>query len=211
MKNKWDSLVRNYTNSEIITDKLFDTITEYYSASVRYYHNLIHIELMLNTIELFKTSNKINDFDSICFATWFHDIIYEPGRTDNEEKSAEYALKWLEKLGLKKNIVCKIDYLIRKTKSHFTTDNNEDFDTCIFLDSDLLILGVKNNEYTQYVKSIRKEYKYIDENSYRKGRLALLYSLLSTKHIYRSDYFKNKYETKARENIRNEIQHLQNN
>ena len=48
---------------------------------------------MLSEAENFRT--VFDDFDSIRFSAWFHDIIYEANRSDNEERSADMAETFL--------------------------------------------------------------------------------------------------------------------
>ena len=58
-----------------------------YSAKSRHYHDMNHICGMCDCWDLFK--HKLKNPDEIFMAIIYHDIIYKPTRSDNEEKSAE--------------------------------------------------------------------------------------------------------------------------
>ena len=60
-----------------------------YRDPKRYYHNLQHIEEMLEWIHM---EPHLEPWALHCLelAVIFHDIVYVPGAKDNEEKSAEY-------------------------------------------------------------------------------------------------------------------------
>ena len=79
----------------------------------------------------------------------------------------------------------------------------------IFLDLDLSILGAPECEYKKYAKQIRREYGQYPLETYCRGRVDVLKSFLERERMYFSDYFYGKYEERARENIQQEIQSLQ--
>ena len=66
-----------------------------HSERHRKYHNLSHVYALLNDADIYE--KEIRDFNAVCFAIWFHDVIYQTRRNDNEEKSAEFALNILKK------------------------------------------------------------------------------------------------------------------
>jgi predicted metal-dependent HD superfamily phosphohydrolase len=89
LKAEWTDLVSHFSNDEKQIEDIFDRITQFYNSQNRYYHNLNHIGDMLTEAGNFK--KMVDDYDSILFAIWFHDIIYDTKRSDNEEKSSEFA------------------------------------------------------------------------------------------------------------------------
>ena len=59
-----------------------------YAHPSRAYHNLEHIH---NMLEKLTESEKLAESPHrIILAIWFHDSVYDPRRTDNELKSAEF-------------------------------------------------------------------------------------------------------------------------
>lgn len=63
---------------------------EHYSEPHRRYHNLIHISSMFtNLIANYSNLNELSK-NYIHAAISFHDVIYDPTRTDNEERSIQF-------------------------------------------------------------------------------------------------------------------------
>ena len=44
----------------------------------------------------------------------------------------------------------------------------------IFLDLDLAIIGTEPNKYLEYAKAIRKEYRWLGDRDYQRGRIKVL-------------------------------------
>ena len=185
-------------------EHIWGEIRTQYSSIGRYYHNLSHLENLL--IHLTAVKYKIKNWPSVVFALVFHDVIYNPQKMDNEEKSAEFAETRLVELGVAEKIIASCKQMILTTKHH---ENSEDPDTNIFTDADLVILGSNPDDYKQYSKNIRKEYHFYPEGKYNKERIQVLEQFLQGKNIFKSDYFFHKFEAKARENIKNEIRELE--
>lgn len=58
------------------------------------------------------------NYPAIQLAAWFHDVIYNPMATDNEEKSAEYAAKVLTKLNVASSTIDAVTRMSLNTKNH---------------------------------------------------------------------------------------------
>jgi predicted metal-dependent HD superfamily phosphohydrolase len=58
-----------------------------YSASDRHYHDLRHIDAMLDLMR--EHVVLLADPGTVEAAIWFHDAIYDTHRDDNEQRSAE--------------------------------------------------------------------------------------------------------------------------
>lgn len=68
------------------------------------------------------------------------------------------------------------------------------------IDIDLSILWEDKKLYKEYTKKIRLEYSIYSDKEYSKWRLAFLESFI-WKRIFMTDYFYNKYEDKAQNNL----------
>ena len=82
-------------------------------------------------------------------------------------------------------------------------------DAALFLDMDMSILGVKEEDYHIYADQIRREYAHIAEPDYRKGRTRVLRGFLQHQYIYISPTFRTLFESQARSNIVQEIARLE--
>ena len=150
--------------------------------------------------ELDKVKSKIVDLDSLLFSIYYHDIIYEPTQSDNELQSALTFEKRISNTSFINLNKCKIQ--IEATKDH---DFSNDHDTNILLDLDLIILGQSHKEYLKYTRNIRKEYKIYPDFIYSKGRKKVLSKILEKDSIYKTDFFKKRYEYQARKNLTSEL------
>ena len=206
LSKDWYELASKYTSDNNLISQYYTKIEKKYSSLNRFYHNLDHIKSMLLEVKRFQ--NEIYDYDSVLFAIWFHDIIYEPKNNDNEKKSAECARKFLNNLEYEKNRINKVIDLILRTKNHFEQNLNEDFEAQIFLDCDIIIFASLRKNYLNYSKSVRKEYSSIPDTIYNKGRIKVLESFLNKNYIFRNKNFQKLYEKKARKNVRFEIKML---
>ncbi|WP_047414576.1 hypothetical protein [Cellulophaga sp. Hel_I_12] len=201
LKEKFIQLISSYSKDERYNLYCWKEIEEKYSSKSRYYHNLEHLENMLKELDEVKT--QILNLDSLIFAVYYHDIIYTATKSDNEVQSSLLFQKRITKTSFSYIQECR--RAIEATKEH---KFSEDHDTNLLLDCDLSILGKSNIEYTQYAKNIRKEYQIYPDFMYRKGRKKVLKSILALKSIYKTDFFIQKYEKQARENLELELAQL---
>lgn len=203
LKDRFVSLCLNFTQDKILIEKFWIEIEKNYSGKSRHYHNLQHLETLFEEIENVK--DKIKNFNSISFSIFYHDVIYDATSKFNEEKSADLAKERLGIVGLNNEDVQQIYEQILATKSHKKSD---DENTNFLLDADLSILGKSSQVYLEYTTQIRKEYSIYSDFLYKPGRKKVLQHFSELENIFKTEYFKNKYETRARENIEFELSTL---
>ena len=184
---------------------LWQGIATRYHEPQRAYHTLKHIQQLFGEFEQIK--HNLREPHIIALALYFHDVIYEPTRSDNELKSAEYALTAL-RCYLNEEQCQHIYALIMMTATHQLnewTDPNNDSDAAYLLDMDLSILGAPWSEYQQYAQAVHKEYAHIAKEDYRTGRIAVLEKLLMPPMLYLTEYYHARLEEQARHNLKHEI------
>jgi predicted metal-dependent HD superfamily phosphohydrolase len=180
---------------------LWQELEKAYSSKTRHYHNLLHLEEMLELFENCK--NELQNPNEILFALFYHDFVYEPTKKDNELKSAAYAVGILNTNDqLDKQLIFD---LIIATQLHQYNPNQ---DINWLIDFDLKILSKNWEAYKIYCQQIRKEYKIYPDFLYNPGRKKALQHFLKSEFIFQTDLFREKYEAKARENIQREIDEL---
>jgi len=200
LKNKFDQLCGSFTNDQQLISSLWNEIETSYSEKGRYYHNLLHLENMFKELE--EVKNNISDFTAVSFSVFYHDIIYDATSKSNEEKSAVKAEKRLTELHINNDKITIISEQILATKSHQKSDYE---DTNYLLDADLSVLGKDFKTYLEYTQNIRKEYSIYPDFLYKPGRKKVLKHFLELESIFKTDYFKDKYEMQAKENIAAEL------
>jgi len=201
---QWSRLSSQYGASPSVIERQFKTLVEYYSARNRAYHTLSHIQSLLSMSEPLK--DKFQNYDAVCFAIWFHDVIYNTKKSDNEEKSADFAEQALSSLGVSEQTITNVREMVLATKHH--RGDNLSWDTKAFLDLDTAILGAPEEIYKEYSRAIRKEYSWVVSFLYRKGRMKVLNDFLERERIYFTEEIGSKFETQARDNISAEIRAL---
>lgn len=139
------------------------------------------------------------------FSLFYHDIIYNTLRTDNEERSAELAVKRLNQIAAPPDLIKHCKTQILATKKH-SVDSN--CDTNFFTDADLSVLGFNWDRYSEYFKKIRKEYSFYPDLIYNPGRKKVLKHFLAMERIFKTESFFGKFEMQARENLKQELNML---
>jgi predicted metal-dependent HD superfamily phosphohydrolase len=74
-------------------------------------------------------------------------------------------------------------------------------DAALLCDIDLSILGRSPDVFDRFERQIRQEYAMVPELIYRSGRSEILRRFLSRSSIYRSPWFRQRYESQARANL----------
>ena len=136
--------LRQFSNDRQLQKKLWRELEEKYSAKTRHYHALDHLNDMVKQLVPFIAA--FNNWHAIVFAVAYHDAIYNALRSNNEEKSALLAAERLKSIGVPEECVRKCEQLILATKKHKAAD----YETNLFTDADLSILGsdtVRNHDY----------------------------------------------------------------
>jgi predicted metal-dependent HD superfamily phosphohydrolase len=183
-------------------DELFADLTRRYAEPHRVYHTLDHIAHVLRIINDLKDLSK--DLAAIRLAAWFHDAVYDPTASDNEEQSAAYADRWLARLRLPQALIRSVDAMILATKTH----QAEDGDAQVLIDADLAILGADREDYTRYASAIRQEYAWLSDEDYRAGRVRVLQGFLSRERLYLTEPMHRRYDAAARRNLAWEVERL---
>lgn len=189
-----------YSNDRNIIDTWWQRIQTAYAEKHRHYHNLNHIKSVID--ELYSCKDDINDWEATCLAAFFHDIVYEPLRKDNEERSADVADIYLSNLNMPEKQRNSTRQFIIATKKH---EPLKTADINYFTDADLSVLGWPLPLYENYVRQIREEYKWYPDLIYKPGRRKVLEHFLKMDRIFKTDYFYSKYEVRAKENILSEL------
>lgn len=197
------NLCSTYSQNTSLIEHLWADISKAYSHKSRHYHNLDHLTNMLAQLQ--SCRDLVTDWDSVLFALFYHDFIYNPTSKDNEEKSAAEAGKKLKILGVPPEKITLVNELILATKSHKEYTNS---DVNLFTDADLSILGSSPAEYEQYRSNVRKEYSIYPDILYKPGRKKVLQHFLDMHYIFKTEFFRTKFESSARTNINNELKSL---
>jgi predicted metal-dependent HD superfamily phosphohydrolase len=203
LKEIFIELLTKYTDNDRVRNELWTEIEKNYSSKKRHYHTLHHLDNLLS--QLTEVKSEIQNWETILFTLFYHDIIYNSIKSDNEEKSAELAEKRMKQISVSKDKIELCKKQILATKSHIRSTDN---DTNYFTDADLSVLGQNWETYLLYYKNVRKEYSIYPALVYNPGRKKVLNHFLSMDRIFKTDFFYNKFETQAKLNLQQEIESL---
>ncbi|HRI27406.1 MAG TPA: hypothetical protein PK239_12080 [Chitinophagales bacterium] len=202
---KWWSKVVQKDETKPQTEAMFVDLLKRYSAPARYYHNTTHLAHLFSSLTPYM--EIMNQPDAVIWAVFYHDIVYNPLRKDNEAKSARFAQKIMQNCHVLPQTIHLTQQLILATQYHLAP-NDALVDFYYFLDADLAILGQPPAVYQQYALAIRNEYRLIPDMLYKPGRRKVLEQLLQKPFLYYSHAFRAPLETQARQNIQTEINSL---
>ena len=182
---------------------VYNDLVTRYSEPHRAYHTLEHIGHCLDEFE--QVRHFATNPDAVELGLWYHDAIYDTKAKDSEERSAALAVEVVRSASLSDNLGQSVANLITATKH---TSVPTDPDVQLFVDVDLSILGQSGDKFDEYERQVRKEYEWVAEDAFVAGRSAILKSFLDRQNIYSTQFFRNKYETQARQNIARSLARL---
>jgi predicted metal-dependent HD superfamily phosphohydrolase len=203
LKETFIELFTKFTDDISMTNKFWTEIEEKYSDKKRYFHSLTHLDSLKN--QLYEVKDKIKNWESILFTLYYHDIVYNSLKSDNEEKSAELAELRMKQIDVPIEIIANCKSQILATKTH---QYNSDSDTNFFLDADLSILGQDIETYKVYFQNVREEYSIYPDLIYNTGRKKVLQHFLEMDRIFKTDYFYTKFEIQAKLNLQYELEYI---
>ncbi|MFE5946666.1 hypothetical protein [Streptomyces sp. NPDC056480] len=173
----------------------------------RRYHTVDHLRAVLARIdELTDQGGEGGELELVRLAAWFHDAVYRPDRSENEERSAVLAEKALAEAGLTPHEVAEVARLVRLTVTHDPAPGDLNGET--LCDADLAILATGPDTYRGYTAAVREEYGFVPDDAFRAGRAAVLRQLLGLPRLFRTPYGAAVWEEKARENLERELAEL---
>ncbi|SER03956.1 Predicted metal-dependent phosphohydrolase, HD superfamily [Streptomyces sp. yr375] len=181
-----------------------DNLLARWQEPQRRYHTLTHLTAVLDRVD--ELEAYADDADVVRLAAWFHDAVYLPDRSENEERSARLAERALPEAGVSRERTGEVARLVRLTVSHDPAD--DDPDGQVLCDADLAILAAPPSAYAAYTAAVREEYHFVPSDAFRAGRSAVLRQLLELPRLFRTPYGSERWEETARYNLRGELELL---
>lgn len=169
-----------------------NTLLSMWNESHRHYHNLNHLNDLIEQIDENKSKYSEKEYEKLIITSLFHDCVYNPMMSDNEEKSAEF----FESCCVDKNNldIKQVKQMILDTKNHqSSTTLSESFNHY-----DMNIVERDFDQLLEWENGIKEEYSFAGDK-YKEGRLKFLESVLdkypnNTDNLLRLvDWVKNNY------------------
>jgi predicted metal-dependent HD superfamily phosphohydrolase len=148
-----------------------NTLLSMWNESHRAYHTLNHLNDVIDQINESKSKYSDKEYEKLMLTALFHDCVYDPMRSDNEEKSADF---FMECCSDKSNSdVLEVRQMILDTKTHEATTNLSES----FNHYDMSIVERDFDQLLEWENGIHEEFKAYGE-AYKEGRLKFLESIL---------------------------------
>jgi predicted metal-dependent HD superfamily phosphohydrolase len=169
-----------------------------------HYHTPIHV---LSMLQVFQDLNYYPHIESawgnLLTAVLFHDAVYVPGSSTNEQESVDFMKLLLEDLGNPLQVKLIGGHIMDTAK--YAEVEVDPYKHCVrLMDLDLCNFAFPYESYNAASNAVMREFipagAEIDEVA-KKRRANFLVGLLQRPSIYRTQEFKRRFEQKARENI----------
>jgi predicted metal-dependent HD superfamily phosphohydrolase len=184
--------------AEHLTEELREDLLARWSESHRKHHTVTHLHEMLDAIELLAQTGIEFDREAVELAAWFHDAIYEIGRDDKEDRSAELARELLASSPVRDEVA----RLVLVTKTHKVP--HDDVNGAVLSDADLSVLGSDAFRYRSYAAAVREEYAAVPDDVFKPARAQVLTALLDGP-LFHTAAGRERWDEPARRNITEEI------
>ncbi|MET4640445.1 MULTISPECIES: hypothetical protein [Streptomyces] len=181
-----------------------DNLLTRWAEPHRRYHTTAHLTAVLDRIDTL--AGHAADPDAVRLAAWFHDAVYRPDRSENEERSAALAERALPEAGVPDDITAEVARLVRLTITHDPAAGDTNGE--VLCDADLAILAAAPKEYAEYAAQVREEYGFVPDDAFRDGRAAVLRQLLGLPRLFRTPHGIAEWEPRARQNLLTELELL---
>ncbi|MFD7910636.1 hypothetical protein ACFV30_07880 [Streptomyces sp. NPDC059752] len=181
-----------------------DRLLTAWAEPQRRYHTTAHLADVLARIDVL--APHAADPAAVQLAAWFHDAVYRPDRSENEERSAALAERALPELGIDPARTAEVARLVRLTVTHDPAPGDTDGEA--LCDADLAVLAGEPDAYAAYVAAVRAEYGFVPDDAFRTGRAAVLRQLLDLPRLFRTPYGAAHWEAPARANLAAELADL---
>ncbi|MBD2234854.1 HD domain-containing protein [Phormidium tenue] len=192
---RW-SVLWHQLNLPLPNPQVFGDLCDRYTESQRAYHTLQHLNECLGWFD--RTCDLAENPAAVELALWFHDVIYDTHRADNEQQSADYAVQVVNSVGGGSWLQQSVHDMILATKHDATPSA---VDMRLVVDIDLAILGAEMDRFAQYDAQIRQEYAWVPEPLFCQKRAEILQSLLNRPSIFATDFLRERLEPQAQRNL----------
>ena len=177
------------------SERIHQRLLAGYREPHRRYHTLAHVKHCLTMFDQCK--DLARHPDALELAVWFHDVVWQPGETDNEALSAALYQQLSDGVHAD-DLRQRVDSLIMATLHDGSS--LEDSDAPYMVDIDLSSFGLSWDEFLRDSQNLRQESLLEDADFYRRQG-SFQNCLLSRPRFFVSEYFYQRFESQARENL----------
>jgi predicted metal-dependent HD superfamily phosphohydrolase len=181
----------------------YEEVHARYTESHRRYHSAGHIAHCLQQFDA--ASGLLDDANAVELAVWYHDVVYDIGAIDNEARSAEMFLRHASGQ-LSEDMSATVHELIMVTMHLCSLPATSD--QSYLVDIDLSSFGLPRERFLRDSVNVREEFPHIPDAEFYTKQKKFLLELLGRKHFFFTEFFRNRHEVAACENISAYVQKL---
>jgi predicted metal-dependent HD superfamily phosphohydrolase len=149
-----------------------NTLLSMWNESHRHYHNLNHLNDLIEQINENKSKFSEKEYEKLMLAAIFHDCVYDPMSSTNEEDSAKFLIECA--VDKSNSDILDVQRMILDTKTHkSTTPLSESFNKF-----DMSIVERDFDQLLEWENGTSEEFSVYSKNEYKVGRIKFLESLL---------------------------------
>lgn len=169
-----------------------EPVLEAYSQPGRGYHNLEHLEEVLQWVDQVPLGER--EKQRLSLALFYHDAVYDGKRNDNEQASAEWCRRDLGERA-------EVELILDTRHSAQPTSPLGLW----MVDIDLAVLGAERSRFDRYEKGVRQEYSWVPWFLFRRKRKQILLQFLERPKLYFTEFFRQRLEASARANLQRAV------
>ncbi|KNB51492.1 hypothetical protein [Streptomyces caatingaensis] len=202
LQERWTRTVRAARDTDAPDPGPYaDELLKRWSEPQRRYHTVAHLTAVLDRVD--ELAGHAEDPVAVRLAAWFHDAVYLPERSTNEERSARLATRALTELGAPAARTAEVARLVLVTIDHDPPPGDRNGE--VLCDADLAVLGGPPEAYAAYAAEVRQEYGFVPNETFRAGRAEVLRQLLALPRLFRTPLGHERWERTARHNLTTEL------
>ncbi|WP_322973446.1 HD domain-containing protein [Actinacidiphila soli] len=204
LPERWSELLRRVQTEDVDPTPYGRDLLARWAEPQRRYHTTDHLGAVLDRVD--ELAGYADDADAVRLAAWFHDVVYLPDRSSNEERSARLAERALPEAGVPAAVTAEVARLVRLTVSHDPAEGDHNGE--VLCDADLAVLAGGPAAYAAYAAAVRQEYGFVPDGLFRAGRADVLRQLLALPRLFRTPEGYDRWERTARHNLGTELELL---
>ena len=174
---------------------VFDELDALYREPHRRYHTPAHVEHCLRCFDL--AADRMDEPDAVEMALWFHDAIYDVPTEKNELRSAELFAARAGGRG-EERFRSKVHRLIMVTTHR---EPPATLDESFIVDIDLSSFGLPWEEFLRDSLAVREEFPLVPDAEFYPRHRKFAESLVARPAFCFTEFFRDRHEARARENI----------
>ena len=185
-------------------ERWFDDIVSWQRAPGRHYHDVRHVRWVVDHARRLAAERTLttDQIDRLVAAAFFHDVVHDARRDDNEIASAAVARRALTELDWPVDAIDHVAAMIAATAEHGPV---HDETTAVLLAADLAVLAADPARYGDYLRAVRREHAHLDDRAWAAGRAAFVRSTLARDTIFPAALGLDAWERRARANLTAEL------